>query len=227
MIDQSILIGAGVAVAIAAGLLLKRKKKEPIQSEMIALFGDSHAWRNGEGREEHDGKEFGKAGMIHGFMCALTNDSRGKYYLKSQADNFGIGGETSRQILSRVSTLRQTKAKRVIVSAVSNAVAAGAAPSVIVSDLSNIHKAITEMGKTPIFLTSPPRPNWGDKDPARCNKSLESVNGWLVAMRKRGWIVADLHPAIIPAKHLNPDQIHLNRVGGQVAAVVIFNTLEG
>jgi lysophospholipase L1-like esterase len=197
-----------------------------VQIEYLALFGDSHTWRNGEGREGHDGKEFGKSGIIYGFMNHLTKIS-GKYVLKSQADNFGIGGDASRQILSRVNTVKKTKAKLVIVSAVSNAVAAGTPPSEIVTDLSKIHQALTAMGKTPVLLTSPPRLNWGDKDPVRCQKSLENVNGWLVAMRKRGWIVADLYPAIIPAKHLNPDQIHLNKAGGEVAAVVILNALEG
>jgi hypothetical protein len=169
---------------------------KPVENfEYVSVFGDSEL----------------------GFMEPLTKLSGGVVILK---DNFTLPSDTVKNALSRVGTLKKTKAKFIIVNPGSMSIATGTPANEIVDDLASIGREIEALGKVPVFLTIFPRLDLDDKNKS---KALQSVNDWLKGRGKRGWKVADAHKSLIPEIHLNGG---LNKSGGEIVARMIWEVLK-
>lgn len=169
---------------------------KPVENvEPIALFGDNE----------------------HGFIEPIESLSGGAFALK---DSFTLPGDTVKNMLSRVGTVKKSRAKLVIVSIGSHSIASGVPANEIVDGLASIGREIEAMAKVPVFMTIPPH-IFDDKNKA---KTMQSVNDWLKGRGKRGWKVADIHKALITDVHIKDGA--LNKAGSNIAAKIILEALK-
>jgi lysophospholipase L1-like esterase len=185
------------------------------------LDGDSHAWRNGAGREGRPGSDFGKTGIIEGWAVDAEKASDGRVKLVA---NFGQGGETSAQILAGISDTADSKAEWAVVSVGHNDILRGV---LAVESKRNITEIIAyhhRLGRKVMLVTPPPSTNW-DGCPVAANVAdqlKEELAAWMRTTDADAML--DAHELIKP-EHLT-DGIHIDADGGWILGEAFYRKIK-
>lgn len=178
------------------------------------MDGDSHAWRNGHGREGKLGSVFGKTGIIEGWAVDAHNLSGGRLNMIA---NYGVGGESSTQVRARIGKTAASKAPWIVISVGHNDVRLGVPLATTISNIQAMIWWHRNIQRRKVMLVTPPRtPNgWGGMNAAAAEQQKAQIATFVRIAGADA--VLDLNAVINPALHLTNDNVHLKYAGGKLA----------
>lgn len=194
---------------------------------LVAIYGDSQS------AICHGGTAPYNLVKSFGYAFWVAHYSGGKINVPREL-NYGVAGDTTTQMLARLSTVASAPVDLVLVQGGGNDNSGDIDPSVTVQNIVEICRKLVESGKTVCYTTTTPRAVAQAQATNRINALLETRKQLLQVLPLHGVLVADPWAEMVdpnsatylPLPGLLYDDLHSSPKGAEIVGRTVWNAIK-